>query len=81
MRSSAVGQPSLQGEFEVARVAACQQGGLLATVHRFGFELRQQNIGAIEFASVAFGEVKADRIAERIDGGVNFVLSPPLKMP
>jgi hypothetical protein len=44
--------------------------------HRFGFELRQQNIGTIEFASLAFGEVKADRIAKRIDGGVNFRAQP-----
>jgi len=39
--------------------------------HGSGFQQRQQRIGSIQFASLAFGEMKADRVAERIDGGMN----------
>ena len=35
--------------------------------HGVGLELRQQHIGPIQFAGLAFGEMKADRVAERID--------------
>ena len=40
-------------------------------------ELRQQHIGAVQIAGLAFGEVEADRIAKRIDGGMNFGAQPP----
>ena len=39
--------------------------------HRIGFELRQQHIGPVQFAGLAFGEIKAERVAERIDSGVD----------
>ncbi len=39
--------------------------------HRFGFELRQQNVGSVQFTGLSFGEMKADRVAERIDNGVD----------
>ena len=44
--------------------------------HRIGFQSRQQHIGPVQFAGLAFGEVKANRVAERIDGGVNFSAQP-----
>ena len=39
---------------------------------RFGFELRQQYIGPAQFAGLTLGKMKANRVAEGIDGGVNF---------
>ncbi len=38
---------------------------------RVGFELRQQHIGSIQIAGLTFGEVEAERVAERVHGGVN----------
>lgn len=40
--------------------------------HGFGFELRQQNVGSVQFTGLSFCEMKACRVAERVDGGVNF---------
>jgi hypothetical protein len=46
--------------------------------HCFGFESRQQHVGPFQFASLAFSEMKADRVAERIHGGVNLGAQPAL---
>ena len=44
--------------------------------HRFGRQSGQQNVGPIEFTGLAFGKMKTDRVAEGIDGGVNFSAQP-----
>jgi hypothetical protein len=45
--------------------------------HRPGFQQRQ-HIGSIQFAGLAFGETKANRVAARIDGGMNLGAQPAL---
>ena len=44
--------------------------------HRAGLQLRQQNVGSVQFAGLAFGEMKAYWVAERIHGGVNLGAQP-----
>jgi hypothetical protein len=46
--------------------------------HRFGFELWQQHIGPLQIAGLAFGEIEAERVAERIDGSVDLGAQPAL---
>jgi hypothetical protein len=46
--------------------------------HRFGRELWQQHIGAVQFTGLPLGKMKADRVAECIDGSVDFGAQPSL---
>lgn len=46
--------------------------------HDVGFELRQQHVGSLQLAGLAFGEMKANGVAERIHGGVNLGAQPTL---
>jgi hypothetical protein len=39
--------------------------------HRVGFQLRQQDICPVQLTGLAFGEMETQRIAERIDRGVD----------
>jgi hypothetical protein len=39
--------------------------------HRAGFDLRQQDIGPVQFAGLTFGQVQGGRIAQRIHRGVD----------
>jgi hypothetical protein len=41
-----------------------------------GFQLRQQNGGTVQLADLIIGELKAERVAERINGGVNLGAQP-----
>src|SRR4051794_32331946 len=41
-----------------------------------GLKLREQGIGSSQIVRLTAGEMKAGRIAERIDGGVNFGAQP-----
>src|SRR4051794_19833189 len=43
---------------------------------RLGLKLREQGIGSSQIVLLTAGEMKAGRIAERIDGGVNFGAQP-----
>ncbi len=42
---------------------------------------RQQHIGPVQFAALAAAQVKADRVAERVDGGMNLGAQPPFAAP
>src|SRR3954452_15648165 len=48
----------------------------LAGNERLGLKLWQQGIGSSQIVLLTAGEMKADRIAERIDGGVDFRAQP-----
>ena len=48
---------------------------------RLGLKLWEQGIGSGQIMLLTAGEMKAGRIAERIDGGVNFRLNPPRERP
>src|SRR3954466_1431861 len=43
---------------------------------RLGLKVGQQGIGSSQIVLLTAGEMKADRIAERIDGGVDFGAQP-----
>jgi len=45
--------------------------------HRVGFQLRQQDICPVQITGLALGEMEAKRVAERIDGGVDFGAQSP----
>src|SRR3954451_22080654 len=48
---------------------------------RLGLKLWEQGIGSSQIVLLTAGEMKADRIAERIDGGVNFRAQPSARAP
>src|SRR3954447_19366790 len=48
---------------------------------RLGFKLWEQGIGSGQIVLLTAGEMKADRIAECIDGGVNFGAQPSARAP
>src|SRR3954452_17356020 len=48
---------------------------------RLGFKLWEQGIGSGQIMLLTAGEMKAGRIAERIDGGVNFGAQPSARAP
>jgi hypothetical protein len=45
--------------------------------HRVGFQLRQQDICSVQLTGLAFGEMETKRVAEGIDGGVDFGAQSP----
>ena len=49
--------------------------------HRFGFQLRQQNVGTIQLAGLAAGEMKPRRVAQIIDRGMNLGAQSALAAP
>ena len=49
--------------------------------HRAGFDLGQQHIGPVQFASLAAAQMEPDRVAERVDGGVNLGAQSALAAP
>ena len=49
--------------------------------HRFSFELRQQHIGTVQIAGLAFGEMETERVAERIDRGVDLAAQAAFAAP
>src|SRR3954468_15290684 len=48
---------------------------------RLGFKLWEQGIGSGQIMLLTAGEMKAGRMAERIDGGVNFGAQPSARAP
>ena len=50
------------------KALVCNHGG--------GLQLRQQDIGPIQLTSLALRQVKTERIAQRIDGGVDLGAQP-----
>src|SRR3954462_803488 len=48
---------------------------------RLGFKLWEQGIGSGQIMLLTAGEMKADRIAECIDGGVDFRAQPSARAP
>ena len=50
-------------------------------MQRLGFKLWEQGIGSGQIMLLTAGEMKAGRIAECIDGGVNFGAQPSARAP
>ena len=48
---------------------------------RLGFKRGQQGIGSGQIVLLTAGQMKADRIAECIDGGVDFSAQPSARAP